>query len=110
MFLDADTGSCASPEVGARVGGAEIPLLWREVHGHDPVETAFAIRMGLEIGTAVPRLADEVGGWLLVPAPVERPCRVTEITRSTHGPDRHVCRSGPRFCGDASLMGPAHRR
>ena len=64
----------------ARVGGAEIPLLWREVHGHDLMETAFRIQLGLAIRAEVPRLADEVGGWLLIPAPADRPCRITEIT------------------------------
>lgn len=80
MFLDADTGSCAFLEVGARVGGAEIPLLWREVHGHDLMETAFRIQLGLRIREEVPRIAAEVGGWLLVSAPADRPCRITEIT------------------------------
>jgi biotin carboxylase len=80
IFVDSDTGSCAFLEVGARVGGAEIPLLWREVHGHDLMETAFRIQLGLAIRAEVPRLADEVGGWLLIPAPADRPCRITEIT------------------------------
>jgi biotin carboxylase len=80
MFLDVATGSCAFLEVGARAGGAEIPLLWREVHGHDLMETAFRIQMGLRICAEAPRIADEVGGWLLVPAPASRPCRITEIT------------------------------
>jgi hypothetical protein len=83
MFVDADTGSCAFLEVGARVGGAEIPLLWREVHGHDLMETAFRIQLGLPIREEVPRIADEVGGWLLIPAPEDRPCRITEITPMT---------------------------
>jgi hypothetical protein len=80
IFFDADSGSCAFLEVGARVGGAEIPLLWREVHGLDLMETAFRIQLGLGIREEVPRIAGEVGGWLLVPAPVNRPCRITEIT------------------------------
>jgi hypothetical protein len=80
MFLDAGTGACSFLEVGARVGGAEIPLLWREVHGHDLMETAFRIQLGLPVGAEAPRIAEEIGGWLLVPAPVNRPCRITEIT------------------------------
>lgn len=80
MFLDADTGTCAFLEVGARVGGAEIPLIWQEVHGHDLMETAFRIQLGLPIDEEVPQITDEVAGWLLVPAPVSRPCRITEIT------------------------------
>ncbi|MEU3773491.1 biotin carboxylase [Streptomyces sp. NPDC032472] len=80
VFVDADTGSCAFMEVGARVGGAEIPLLWREVHGYDLMETAFRIQLGLEIDEEVPPIPDEVGGWLLISAPTDRPCRITEVT------------------------------
>jgi hypothetical protein len=80
MFMDAATGSCAFLEVGARVGGAEVALIWQEVHGHDLMETAFRIQLGLPIRAEIPRIADEVGGWLLIPAPVGRPCRITEIT------------------------------
>lgn len=78
MFLD---GSGAFLEVGARVGGAEIPLLWREVHGLDLMEIAFRIQLGLPLRTDMPRIpTDEVGGWLLIPAPANRPCRITEST------------------------------
>lgn len=74
-----DDGDCAFLEVGARVGGAEIPLLWREVHGVDLMAAAFA----LQAGDPVPELTTtgvDVGGWLLVPAPAERPCRATRST------------------------------
>ncbi|MGH4033434.1 ATP-grasp domain-containing protein [Actinomycetota bacterium Odt1-20B] len=80
VFLDADTGTCTFLEVGARVGGAEIPLLWQEVHGHDLMEVAFRIQLGLPIDEEAPQISDEVAGWLLVPAPAHRPCRITEIT------------------------------
>ena len=80
LFFDLATGSCAFLEVGARVGGAEIPLLWREVHGHDLMETAFRIQLGLPVREQVSLRADEIGGWLLVPAPESRPCKITEIT------------------------------
>lgn len=79
-FVDADTGSCAFLEVGARVGGAETPFIWREVHGHDLMETAFRIQLGLRIREEVPRIGEEVGGYLLIPTPASRPCRITEIT------------------------------
>ncbi|MCW2934464.1 MAG: Biotin carboxylase [Actinomycetia bacterium] len=80
VFVDADTGSCAFLEVGARVGGGETSFLWREVHGYDLMETAFRIHLGLQIREEVPQIADEVGGYLLIPAPANRPCRITEIT------------------------------
>jgi hypothetical protein len=66
-------------EAGARVGGAEIPFLWREVHGIDLMAAAADLQLGRE-----PRLAalepGEVGGWLLMPVPVPPPCRVVEAT------------------------------
>ncbi|MFY1636547.1 ATP-grasp domain-containing protein [Solwaraspora sp. WMMB335] len=80
MFFDAEAGNCAFLEVGARVGGAEIPLLWREVHGHDLMKTAFRIQLGLGVGEETPHLTPEIGGWLLAPAPAHRPCRITETT------------------------------
>jgi hypothetical protein len=44
------------------------------------METAFRIQLGLPISEEIPRISDEVGGWLLVPVPVSRPCRITDIT------------------------------
>lgn len=71
---------CSFLEVGARVGGAEIPLVWREVHGFDLMRVGFECQLG-----KVPEAADqlgsdgaELGGWLLIPAPAARPCRITE--------------------------------
>jgi hypothetical protein len=62
-------------EVGYRTGGAEIPFIWREVHGMDLMAAAAAVQLGQD-----PRLAPgsrtRVGGWLLVPTPVPAPCRV----------------------------------
>ncbi|WP_434739622.1 ATP-grasp domain-containing protein [Micromonospora sp. SH-82] len=64
-------------EAGARVGGAEIPFIWREVHGVDLVAAAIDIQLG-----RVPLLPapehHEVGGYLLLPTPVPAPCRVTD--------------------------------
>jgi hypothetical protein len=62
-------------ETGYRAGGAEIPFIWREVHGMDLMAAAAAVQLGQD-----PRLANghrsPVGGWLLVPTPVPTPCRV----------------------------------
>ncbi|MET7680656.1 biotin carboxylase [Streptomyces sp. NPDC005423] len=80
VFVDRTTGTCTFLEIGARVGGAEIPLLWREVHRLDLMEVAFRNQLALP-PRALPVLGtDEVGGWLLVPAPERRPCRITEVT------------------------------
>jgi biotin carboxylase len=75
---------CSFLEVGARAGGAEIPFLWREVHGYDLMEAAWRIQLGE--APQPPRVpagagSGEVAGWLLAAAPAARPCRVTEATR-----------------------------
>ncbi|PMR58624.1 biotin carboxylase [Verrucosispora sp. ts21] len=63
-------------EAGSRVGGAEIPFVWREVHGVDLVEAAVHIQLGRR--PIVRSIAGQrVGGWLLVPTPVPAPCRIT---------------------------------
>ena len=87
LFVDRADGSCAFLEIGARVGGAEIPYLWREVHGYDLMEAAFRLLAG-ERPLAWPHAIDavashpgaEVAGWLLAPAPAQRPCRITQAT------------------------------
>nr|WP_093804353.1 biotin carboxylase [Streptomyces sp. Wb2n-11] len=62
-------------EAGWRVGGAEIPFIWREVHGVDLMAAAAAIQLGND--PALPELPDgRFGGWLLVPSPVPAPCRI----------------------------------
>ncbi|KOG13335.1 ATP-grasp domain-containing protein [Streptomyces viridochromogenes] len=81
LFVDTSTGAprCSFLEVGARVGGAEIPFIWRELHGYDLMSAAFQLQMGLPVPD--PRTVDraEIGGYLLIPAPAERPCRITDV-------------------------------
>ena len=82
IFVDRATGDCAFLEVGARVGGGEIPFVWREIHGWDLMEAGFRLSLGL---TPQPWPAGidepgEVGGFILVPAPASRPCRIVEVT------------------------------
>lgn len=67
-------------EIGARVGGSEIPFLWREVHGYDLMEAAFAIALGIDPPDWQGWRAGAVAGWLLLPAPAERPCRIVQAT------------------------------
>ncbi len=73
--------ACAFLEVGARVGGAEIPFLWRELHGYDLMEAAFRIAVGEQPRAAPgPAFGARVGGWLLAPLPAARPCLIAEAT------------------------------
>jgi hypothetical protein len=82
VFADRETGECAFLEVGARAGGAEIPFLWREIHGYDLMEAAFRLALGERPPPWPAHLTEpgggEIGGWLLAPSPAQRPCRVTE--------------------------------
>ncbi|MEV7007424.1 hypothetical protein [Streptosporangium sp. NPDC051022] len=63
-------------EAGYRVGGAEIPFVWREVHGIDLMRAAADVQLGRRPDLPVPE-EWRTGGWLLVPTPVPAPCRVT---------------------------------
>lgn len=76
--------ACTFLEVGARTGGAEIPFVWREVHGYDLVEAATCVQLGRPVPPAPPAARvtgrSPVAGWLLVPAPASRPCRIVEST------------------------------
>lgn len=85
LFLGhAEDGSprCTFLEVGARVGGAEIPFVWRDVHSYDLMDAAFRIALGRAPEATPDRVwrPGEVAGWLLVPAPAQRPCRIVEAT------------------------------
>jgi hypothetical protein len=62
-------------ETGYRVGGAEIPFVWREVHGIDLMRVAAEVQLGVRPVVEVPS-AWRTAGWLLVPTPVPAPCRV----------------------------------
>lgn len=62
-------------EIGARVGGAEIPFIWHEVHHRD----LYAVATDLQLGRPadLPAIRDhQIGGWMVVPTPVPRPCMV----------------------------------
>ncbi|MBL1080279.1 hypothetical protein JK358_38375 [Nocardia sp. 2] len=79
VFLDGENGAALSfLEIGARVGGAEIPFIWHEIHERD----LFAVAADLQMGRppAFPEFdSGVIGGWMLVPTPVSRPCVVTGV-------------------------------
>jgi hypothetical protein len=74
-------------EAGARVGGAEIPFVWREVHGIDLMAAAADIQLGRTPALSTPR-DWRIGGWLLVPTPIPAPCRVVSVDLSVPPPQR----------------------
>ncbi|EWM18489.1 acetyl-CoA carboxylase biotin carboxylase subunit family protein [Kutzneria sp. 744] len=83
VFFDGET--CTFLEVGARAGGSEIPFIWRDLHGYDLMRAAFDLQLGLEPQLPPTTRVVEVGGWLLIPAPAARPCRITEVTSMVGG-------------------------
>jgi biotin carboxylase len=84
LFVEpgADGPVCSFLEVGARAGGAEIPYLWREIHGYDLMHAVAEVQLGHEPAPA-PHDDNQIAGLLLTPAPAARPCRVTDVTSMT---------------------------
>jgi hypothetical protein len=64
-------------EIAARVGGAETPFLWREVHGLDLMAVECELQLGRQ-PSALSDIGGGVAGYLLMPTPRQRPCRVTQ--------------------------------
>ncbi|MEU2618165.1 ATP-grasp domain-containing protein [Streptomyces sp. NPDC007157] len=91
-LFESGTGALTVLEIGARPGGAEVPFIWREVHGIDLMAAAFAHQTGTEDRTArTVRDPSQVAGWLLVPPSVPMPCRVRAITsHQGHAPYAEV--------------------
>ncbi|MFH8629475.1 ATP-grasp domain-containing protein [Streptomyces lydicus] len=80
-LFESDDGALRVLEIGGRPGGAEVPFVWREVHGIDLMAAAFAHQTGAPY--RIPRPAPgpaRVAGWLLVPPSVPMPCRVRAAT------------------------------
>ncbi|SER12979.1 Biotin carboxylase [Streptomyces sp. yr375] len=87
LFESDETGALTVLEIGARPGGAEVPFIWREVHGIDLMAVAFAHQTGTPAPTEATAPADQsgpqlgrVGGWVLVPPSTPAPCRVRTAT------------------------------
>lgn len=62
-------------EIGARVGGGEIPFLIRDIFGIDLVEEWVKIQLGTFSGLQ-PQKDGSYGGFLMIPEPQESPCKV----------------------------------
>jgi hypothetical protein len=66
-------------EIGARVGGSQIPDVWRDLYGIDLQDVWIRLQLGEQLGRPL-RTTDEIGGFLLIPEPPEVPCRVVRTT------------------------------
>ncbi|MGW2835318.1 ATP-grasp domain-containing protein [Streptomyces sp. NPDC001286] len=93
-LFESASGELTVLELGARPGGAEVPFIWREVHGVDLMAAAFAH----QTGTPDPTPSESggtgrIGGWLLVPPSAPAPCRVRSVTLP--GDDPAYARSVP---------------
>jgi len=104
--------SCVFVEIAARAGGAEIPFLWREVHGFDLVGEAFRLALGANTTPGPATVEAGCGGragLLLVAAPAERPCRITATTSvlgTRWAPRELYCEVVPKV-GDVVSAAPA---
>jgi biotin carboxylase len=78
-FFLLDTGDTCFLEVGARVGGGPVSRLLREVTGVDLVRQHVRLQLGLPVEPPSERPPAEVGGYLMLPEPKRRPCRVTAV-------------------------------
>ncbi|MFC7830891.1 hypothetical protein [Streptomyces sp. NPDC057375] len=67
-------------EVGARAGGAELPHLWRDIYGLDLLEIATRLSLGEAVSLDPLDSGGDAGGYLLMPEPQDRPCRVLSTT------------------------------
>lgn len=74
LFVTGD-GSLVFLEVGARVGGSEVPHLINKVFGINLFQHWLKGMAG-DIVPLPAKSADPSGGWLVIPKPRELPCRV----------------------------------
>lgn len=68
-------------EIGARVGGGEIPFLIKDLYGIDLIKEWIRLEIGTFKDTSL-NISDKSiqGGFLLIPEPDEVPCRVQFVT------------------------------
>ncbi|WP_255955388.1 ATP-grasp domain-containing protein [Streptomyces odontomachi] len=84
-------------EVGARAGGAEISLVVREVHGADLMALGADLQLGRRVRTPRGNTPGEpVGGWLIIPTPVPRPCRISRVNSLLGSVPTLYAEAGPR--------------
>ncbi|MCU1719025.1 acetyl-CoA carboxylase biotin carboxylase subunit family protein [Pseudomonas sp. 5P_3.1_Bac2] len=76
IFVQPD-GSLVFLEIGARVGGSEVPHLINKVFGINLYEHWLRRLAGDQLQLPIID-QDPSGGWLIIPKPVQLPCRVVQ--------------------------------
>jgi hypothetical protein len=71
-------------EIGARVGGAQISYMWRDLYGVDLNDAWIRLQLGETVTLPALDASSPVGGFLLVPEPPGGPWQVA-ATRSLAG-------------------------
>ena len=66
-------------EIGARMGGAQIPHMWRDLFGIDLQDVWLRLQLDEPVLSPL-RTSGTIGGFLLVPEPDAVPCRVVATT------------------------------
>ena len=72
--------ACTFLEMGARVGGAGIPFIWREVYNYDIMWMQYELSCGRGLSSIPINRESGRAGWLLIQLPDKRPCQVVDIT------------------------------
>ncbi len=65
-------------EIGARIGGADVPFLFKEVLKFDIMRQWFRLEVGLAFDEKI--IEELNGGWLIIPNPHPYECQIKEIS------------------------------
>lgn len=66
-------------EIGARVGGAQVPYVFKKIYNIDLFQVWVDIQLGNEVSIHLNKMTSEnIGGWLLFPEPRNLPCKVDD--------------------------------
>jgi biotin carboxylase len=77
---DAEPDELVFLEIGARVGGAQITYMWRDLYDVDLNDAWIRLQLGEPLRLPQLDASSPVGGFLLVPEPPDVPCQVESAT------------------------------
>jgi len=79
VFREHGTDDLVFLEIGARAGGGQLRFVWEELFGLDLIEAAIHVQLGIPHEFPPIAASDEVGGYLMMPEPPVRPCRIIGV-------------------------------